>query len=163
MIARMMEPELMEDNAQVIAYAKADFNKPHSDFVHRIKALLDNPTFSGTALDLGCGPGDISRRFAKAFPHCKVDAIDGSKPMIDFALTATKAELQPRLNFIHGKLPETDLPQQHYDLIFSNSLLHHLPDPQVLWQAVKKHAKPGVYVAIMDLLRPDRLIWQKPW
>jgi trans-aconitate methyltransferase len=161
MIARMLEPELMEDVAQVIAYAKADFKKPHNEFVQRIKSLVSNPAFSGKALDLGCGPGDISRRYAKAFPLSQCDAVDGSKPMIDFALTATKAELQPRLKFIHGKLPETELPQQHYELIFSNSLLHHLPEPQVLWQAVKKHSKPGTYIAIMDLLRPYRVYMAK--
>jgi trans-aconitate methyltransferase len=151
---RVLEPELMEDAGHVLAYAKTDFKKPHNEFVKRIKSLVNQPAFSGKALDLGCGPGDISRRFAKAFPLCHIDAVDGSKPMIDYGLSTIGITLGSRLNFIHGKLPEAELPEQNYDIIFSNSLLHHLPDPQILWQVVKKYSKPGTYVAIMDLIRP---------
>jgi ubiquinone/menaquinone biosynthesis C-methylase UbiE len=153
---RVLEPELMEDLEQVFAYAKADFEKPHKKFVQRIKMLVKAPSFSGKALDLGCGPGDISRRFAKAFPLCKIDAVDGSKPMIEYAVNAISVELQARLHFIHGKLPEVELPEFSYDIIFSNSLLHHLPDPQILWQAIKQFSRTGTRIAIMDLLRPRR-------
>jgi ubiquinone/menaquinone biosynthesis C-methylase UbiE len=151
---RTLEPELMEDAEQVTAYAKADFEIPHNAFVERINVLLNEPTFSGRALDLGCGPGDISRRFALAFPLCKCDAVDGSKPMIDYAVNSITAELQSKLNFIHGKLPGVVLPESSYDIIFSNSLLHHLPDPQALWQVVKKYSTSGTRIAVMDLLRP---------
>jgi ubiquinone/menaquinone biosynthesis C-methylase UbiE len=156
MILRVLEPELMEDAGQVIAYAKADFNRPHSEFIRRLKNLLKNPSFNGIALDLGCGPGDISQRFVKAFPNSTLDAIDGSMLMIDFAQHTTDAKLKQRLNFIHGKLPENPLPNSVYDIIFSNSLLHHLPEPQVLWQTIKKYSKPGTHIAVMDLLRPGR-------
>ncbi|MGZ8194839.1 MAG: class I SAM-dependent methyltransferase, partial [Methylosarcina sp.] len=61
---RQLEPELMEDPEQVKAYAEADFAIPHNDFIERIKLFIDQPGFNGTALDLGCGPGDISLRFA---------------------------------------------------------------------------------------------------
>jgi ubiquinone/menaquinone biosynthesis C-methylase UbiE len=152
---RVLEPELMEDAEQVIAYAEADFDKPHSEFINRLSSFINEPDFSGTALDLGCGPGDISRRFAKAYPLCKLDAIDGSKAMIDYALNSIGAELNARLNFIVGTLPDAQLPKSSYDIIFSNSLLHHLPDPQILWQTIKKHAKANIRIAIMDLLRPD--------
>ncbi|WP_411726898.1 class I SAM-dependent methyltransferase [Methyloglobulus sp.] len=152
---RVLEPELMDDAEQVVAYAEADFEKPHSEFIQRLKAFVNEPGFSGKALDLGCGPGDISRRFARAFPFCKIDAIDGSKPMIDYGVNSIDAELQSRLNFIHGKLPDTELPELRYHIIFSNSLLHHLPDPQVLWQVVKTYSTSGTRIAVMDLIRPD--------
>jgi polyphosphate kinase len=151
---RVLEPELMEDPEQVIAYAEADFEKPHSEFIQRLKAFVNEPKFSGKALDLGCGSGDISRRFAKAFPLCKIDAIDGSRAMIDYGANSISPELKLRLNFIHGKLPDGELPESSYDIIFSNSLLHHLPDPQILWQVIKKYSKSGARIAIMDLLRP---------
>jgi trans-aconitate methyltransferase len=154
---RKLEPELMEDEEQVKAYAEADFELPHSQFIQRLQAAVNHPDFCGVALDLGCGPGDISRRFAEAYPGSQVQAVDGSKAMIDTGRLSLSPLLQKRIHFIHGRLPDVILPQCGYEIIFSNSLLHHLPNPLILWQTVKKYSKPGACVAIMDLLRPDCL------
>lgn len=151
---RLLEAELMEEESQVKAYADADFEMPHNEFIQRLKLFIDNPEFSGTALDLGCGPGDISYRFAKAFPLSKVHAVDGSKPMLNHAKSVLTPDLAKRVNFILGLLPDVILPQSSYEIIFSNSLLHHLPDPQTLWQTVIKYSRPGTRIIIMDLMRP---------
>ncbi|WAK04096.1 class I SAM-dependent methyltransferase [Methylobacter sp. YRD-M1] len=154
---RVLEPELMEDEAQVKAYAEADFEIPHSQFIERLQVFVNEPRFSGTALDLGCGPGDISRRFAKAYPLSKVYAVDGSAAMINYGKLLIPDELKSRIKFIHGLLPHVSLPQADYGIIFSNSLLHHLPDPMVLWDVIKKYAVPGTRIVVMDLLRPDSI------
>jgi ubiquinone/menaquinone biosynthesis C-methylase UbiE len=147
----------MEDEAQVKAYAEADFEIPHSQFIERLQAFINEPGFSGTALDLGCGPGDISRRFAQAYPLSEVYAVDGSAAMINYGKLSITDELKSRIKFIHGLLPYVSLPQASYGIIFSNSLLHHLPDPMVLWDVIKKHAVPGTRIVVMDLLRPDSI------
>ena len=147
----------MEDEAQVKAYAEADFSVPHQQFIDKLSALVELADFDRTALDLGCGPGDISRRFVEAYPLSCLDAVDGSKPMLDYARLTVADSLQARLNFIHGQLPDIRLPRSEYDLIFSNSLLHHLPEPQILWQFIKRYARPGARVVVMDLLRPDSI------
>lgn len=144
----------MEDPAQVKAYAEADFEIPHNDFIERLRNFIDQPGFNGTSLDLGCGPGDISIRFSRAFPLCRIDAVDGSQAMIDYA-ESLPVSVRQRINFIHGRLPLVALPHYNYDIIFSNSLLHHLPDPQILWQTIKTCAKAGARIAVMDLLRPN--------
>jgi trans-aconitate methyltransferase len=151
---RQLEPELMEDAEQVKAYAEADFETPHGLFMELLRKRFNRPTFHSTALDLGCGPGDISRRFACAYPEACVDALDGSKAMLNYAKLLLSNELAARINFIHAKLPVGRLPQPGYAVIFSNSLLHHLPDPQVLWSTLKQFALPRTFVAVMDLLRP---------
>lgn len=150
---RQTEPELMEDPEQVKAYAEADFAVPHQQFVDRLRDFINDPEFNGIALDLGCGPGDISLRFAKAFPFSRIDAVDGSRVMLDYAATYTSAA-RGRIRLIQGRLPDVILPERFYEIIFSNSLLHHLPNPQILWQTIKKVAKPGSRIAVMDLLRP---------
>jgi ubiquinone/menaquinone biosynthesis C-methylase UbiE len=151
---RLLEPELMEDESQVKAYAEADFEIPHNAFIERLKSFIGPSGFDGTALDLGCGPGDISFRFAKAFPLSKVHAVDGSQTMLNYAKSALTPALAERISFIPGLLPDVSLPRAGYEIIFSNSLLHHLPDPQTLWHSVKKYSKPGARIIVMDLLRP---------
>jgi 2-polyprenyl-3-methyl-5-hydroxy-6-metoxy-1,4-benzoquinol methylase len=47
------------------------------------------------------------------------------------------------------------LPCRAFDTVISNSLLHHLHDPQTLWRAVTQYAAPGAAVFIVDLRRPD--------
>ncbi|MBU2571798.1 MAG: class I SAM-dependent methyltransferase [Gammaproteobacteria bacterium] len=152
---RILEPELMEDSKQVQAYAQADFSEPNEYFLQNLKALIGMIGFEGYALDLGCGPGDISCRFAKAYPSAWVDALDGARAMLDYAESIVPSELSARVCFIHGKLPTISLPRRRYDLIFSNSLLHHLPEPQALWNFVKRYAGNGTRIVIMDLFRPQ--------
>ena len=154
---RLPESELMEDLMQVKAYAEGDFEIPHNDFIQQLKTFIKTPNFSGTALDLGCGPGDISIRFAKAFPSCTVHALDGSEPMLNYAKSVLPKNLSNCISYIKGLLPDVILPQSTYEIIFSNSLLHHLPDPQILWKTIKKHSSPGTQIIIMDLVRPTSI------
>ncbi len=152
---RILEPELMEDQDQVKAYAEADFSIPHNQFIQLIQQQLGDFQFTGYALDLGCGPGDISCRFATAFPECSVDAIDGSNAMLDYARSLLPPRLNHRVRYCLGRIPNAEIPRPKYAIIFSNSLLHHLPDPQTLWNTVKQYGEKGGYVFVMDLLRPS--------
>lgn len=148
---RIPEPELMTDEQQAIAYANADFEEPHNHFIELLKTSVGNQLpESGTAMDLGCGAADISIRFAKAFPRYQIDALDGAKAMLAEGIRAIDtAGLTQRINLIETYLQETTLADQGYDLIFSNSLLHHLHEPMLLWNALK-NAKGNPSVFIMD-------------
>ena len=155
---RVPEPELMLDEEQALAYASADFEEPHSRFIALLQARLPNLPSTGHALDLGCGPGDITRRFVRAFPGWTVDAIDGSPAMLALGRRATaEAGLTSRIQLYEVLLPAESLPRDGYALIFSNSLLHHLHDPAVLWSSLQRWAQPQTRVFVMDLLRPANL------
>jgi SAM-dependent methyltransferase len=65
------------------------------------------------------------------------------------------ADAAHRVTFLTGLLPGVHLPRERYDAVISNSLLHHLHDPQVLWEAVKRYAAPGAPIYVVDLMRPD--------
>lgn len=153
---RILEPELMNDRAQALAYAQADFTEPHNNFIQQFKQHFPTIGTDMQILDLGCGPADISIRFAQSFTNCQIDALDGAEQMLTQAkLAIAKAQLDDRVKLIKGCLPDVTLPHNRYDVIISNSLLHHLHQPQVLWQSIKKFAKRKSHVLIMDLLRPD--------
>lgn len=154
MIPRRPEPELMDEPGQARAYAEADFAAPHEGFVDAFAEVFPQPV-SGPVLDLGCGPGDVSLRFAARYPDCEVDGLDGAPAMLA-AGDALKAghPAASRVHLAEGCLPEARGPRAPYATIICNSLLHHLHDPAVLWDAIRRDGAPGARVFVMDLRRP---------
>ena len=151
---RVLEPELMDDEEQAVAYSKADFEKENQGFVDLFREYF--PDFSeGHVLDLGCGPADIPIRFVEALPNCRVTAVDASPPMIRLAQAAVgKANLAGRITLTCERMQTLALAERA-DAAISNSLLHHIPNPLQFWHCLKKQAKPGACVLVMDLLRPE--------
>ena len=155
---RIPEPQLMDDFEQARAYAMADFDEPHSQFIALFKERFADEAMEGVALDLGCGPGDITRRFAHAFSACRIHAIDGAESMLMFARQMIDFEmLHERVRLFKRMLPTDTLPKEQYDAVICNSLLHHLDDPMVLWQTLNRFAKSGAAIFVMDLMRPESL------
>lgn len=152
---RVPEPELMNAAEQAAAYAFADFEEPHARFIELFREIFAAEVIDGAVLDLGCGPGDIAIRFVRAFPECVVHGVDGAAAMLAHGRSRLEREgLLGRVRLIEGYLPGAELPLGGYDAVISNSLLHHLRDPLVLWNTLKQYAKPNAPVFIMDLLRP---------
>jgi 2-polyprenyl-3-methyl-5-hydroxy-6-metoxy-1,4-benzoquinol methylase len=151
---RILEPELMEDEAQVLAYAAADFEEVNQGFLDRFRQYF--PEFTeGHIVDLGCGPGDIPVRFARALPSCRITGVDASEPMIGLAGVAVKqAGLADRITFRCERFQGVLL-SEPVDAVVSNSLLHHVPNPLQFWYRLRQLVKPGSPVLVMDLLRPD--------
>lgn len=152
---RAREPELMIDPAQALAYARADLAQVNQGFVDRFRACFPKAV-GGTMVDLGCGPGDIPVRFARALPGFAITAVDGSEPMIALAHQAVNAAgVEARVHPRCVRLPMLPLPLQSFDAVVSNSLVHHMPDPYLFWNEMVRLGKPGAAVLVMDLFRPE--------
>ncbi len=152
---RCPEPELMLDEDQARAYAEADFSEPHEHFVDLFAQRFPEPV-DGLVLDLGCGPGDVSLRFAARYPLCMVEGIDGAPAMLAAGQDLCRQHpAGPRVTLLPGRLPEARGPGAPYATIISNSLLHHLHAPDVLWTTILRDGAPGARVFVMDLCRPD--------
>ncbi len=153
---RIVEPELMDSAEQAEAYARADFEESHRRIVATFDARFPGVEVAGAVLDLGCGPGDITFRFAARFPLASLLGVDGSAAMIALAneRRSRDASLRDRVAFLEGTIPGASIPDRRWAAIVSNSLLHHLHRPAVLWQTVAQYAAPGARVFIADLTRP---------
>src|SRR5262249_26950831 len=151
---RVTEPEIMDEEMQVMAYATADFDETNGRFIELFQECFASYQPGRYVVDLGCGPGDITIRFAEAYPDCIVHGLDGSAPMLCFAndTLARKGLSTHRVQFIQGVLPDVRLPRDAYHVIISNGLLHHLHAPGVLWQTMKSHARSGTQILIRDLI-----------
>jgi len=153
---RVVEPELMDDFEQAEAYANADFEEPHRRVIELFDSEFPGIEIKGRILDLGCGPGDITFRFAKRFPEATVIGVDGAAAMIQLAnkRKAQEKGVADKVQFVEGFIPGAAIPGGPYDLIVSNSLLHHLHRPNVLWETILDYASSGTTIFIADLMRP---------
>ena len=152
---RVVEPELMSAEEQAQAYAQADFETAHSSYPKLFAEKFPQRPRRAMVLDLGCGPCDVTIRFAKANSSYTFRAVDGSAAMLRHAIRAVaNAHLSRRIKLIEGFIPGAPIPRQKFDVILASNFLHHLHEPQVLWSAVKQYAKPGTIVFVPDLRRP---------
>ena len=153
---RVPEPELMNDPEQVLAYANADFEAAHQSVIENFSQIFPNDPSLQNVLDLGCGSGDVTVRFAHRYPNWKIDAVDGAEEMLKQAEILIKEEsLSERITLHHQQLQNYTFGNESYDAIISNSLLHHLHEPQHLWSIIKQFATHTTAIYVCDLFRPD--------
>jgi len=150
---RTLEPEVMDDEEQAIAYAAADFSASNQMFVDGFVA------YGGameSVLDIGCGSADIPIRLARAKPSLRITAVDASDAMLRVAEKAVHAAgLTGQIELVKGQVPGLALAERQFDAIVSKDLLHHLPDPMVFWDEVKRLVRRPTVIYVMDLFRPE--------
>jgi SAM-dependent methyltransferase len=159
-VQRIPEPELMDTEEQAAAYAAADFAEPHDMFVDRFGRRFPGfPRRAPTAarvIDLGCGPADVTARFALAYPDVAVLGVDAGPNMLRHARMRLERDgLGGRVTVEERHIPDPGLASlPPFAAVLSNSLLHHLDDPGVLWSTVTATGGPDTAVFVMDLARP---------
>jgi len=151
---RVLEPEIMDGEAEASAYARADFSDSNQWYVDHF--VQEYPRHLGQIVDLGCGPADVPVRLAHAAVAARITAVDGSAAMLELARQAIhKSRTHGRITLHLGRLPGLALAEHHYDAVLSKDMLHHLPDPQVLWSEARRLGRAGAAVYVMDLVRPS--------
>lgn len=152
---RIPEPEYMDDSEEALAYAEADFAEVNQAFVDRLVELAGSVQ-RARALDLGTGPGEIPIRLAAARPGWKIVAVDASEAMLDHARRlAKRAGVADAIEFRQADAKNLPPGDDEFDVVFSNSILHHITDTGSLWAEVARVASSGALVFFRDLARPD--------
>lgn len=151
---RVPEKEVMDDWDNVRAYAEEDFSESDALFLN---TYLECYPFVGQPrkiLDLGCGPAVLTVKMAARLHGCQFDAVDASQAMLKYAeQNIALADLRQRIRVQQVYLPGV-MPANDYDVVISNSLLHHLHSAADLWQTIRQCTGVSAYVHVMDLFRP---------
>ena len=143
----------MDDREEVEAYSLADFDDVNRRCARRAlrAAALDR----GHALDLGTGPADIPIALCRLAPGWRVTALDQSPRMLRVARkNVARAKLRGRIRLLRTDAKAVRGLTQRVNLVMSNSLLHHLPDPIPFWFEVKRLARKDGAILVQDLCRP---------
>lgn len=155
---RVPEPEAMDDPADVGAYAGAA--------AQRYLAGLDEGAARraahlaperGWGLDVGCGPAGVPLRVAALRPALMLVGVDLSLPMLRQARAeAARQGLGSRLLLVRASAGALPFRDAAFDLVMSNSLLHHLAEPRRALADAARTAARGAAIFLRDLRRPPR-------
>jgi trans-aconitate 2-methyltransferase len=122
-----------------------------ADVYHRLsdpqvafaEAVLDRLELAGdeVVLDAGCGSGRVTRLLLERLPRGRVIAVDASEEMVARAreeLAGAPADVR------HGDLASLRLePGEHVDAVFSNAVLHWVPDHDAAFARLAAGLRPG--------------------
>lgn len=109
---------------------------------------------SGTAVDLGCGPGHLVFLLARQAPELHVTGVDLSDTMFAAATAyAQQAGLGERVTFRLGDVTRIPFPDQSVDLVVSTLSLHHWSHPVGVLDEIARVLRPGGAYLIFDLRR----------
>jgi trans-aconitate 2-methyltransferase len=95
--------------------------RPAADLVSRIQVAEPQ-----TIVDLGCGPGNSTQVLISRWPNSKIIGVDSSTEMIEAA-----RKRHPNQEWIIADASKWSN-QQTFDVVFSNAMLHWIPDHPTL-------------------------------
>lgn len=160
---RVLEPEVMDSWSEAVEYDSMDFSEVNRAFAEEAIAVLSRS--EAMVLDAGTGTARIPILIAKQKPGWQIIGIDLSENMLKIGernIKAAAVSSQVELARVDAKkLPYID---GQFDLVISNSIVHHLGDPLPFLCEVKRVLKPGGGIFLRDLQRPkneadrDRLV-----
>jgi trans-aconitate methyltransferase len=87
-------------------------------------------------LDLGCGTGQLTAKIAET--GARVTALDSSAAMLEQARPAC-----PEISFHQADARSFDLPEKNFDAVFSNAVLHWVPEAEAAAERCFAHLRPG--------------------
>jgi ubiquinone/menaquinone biosynthesis C-methylase UbiE len=149
---RTLEPEVMDTPEEADGYDAMDHSVPNAAFVERLWELGAR---GGRMLDIGTGPGHIPLLVAARFPEARIVGVDLALHMLAHA--ERHRAVSPhgaRVAFLQGNARGLDFADASFDAVFSNTILHHIPDPVPFLREARRVLRPGGALLIRDLYRP---------
>lgn len=160
MLKRILEPEVMDTVAEAVDYNSMDHSTVNRVFVDDLlTALSDSALSLGPSLrifDAGTGTALIPLELIRRGVPFQITASDLAEQMLIVARQNVEAAgFSQSIRLVHADCKRlTDLPAS-YDVVMSNSIVHHIPDPQLVLGELWRVLKPGGLLFVRDLMRPE--------
>lgn len=108
-----------------------------------------------TAAVLGCDEEQYEKAWLSRGGSERLDIYDVS-PGVIRKVRAGLGRLRRRAQFIRGDLNFAELPESHYDVIWSSGCLHHIVNLEHLFEQVARALRPGGLFALHDYVGERR-------
>jgi ubiquinone/menaquinone biosynthesis C-methylase UbiE len=150
---RVLEPEVMDTWEDATAYDAMDFLEVNTAFAE--SAIAVGPE-SALVLDAGTGTARIPILIVQRRPQWHIKAIDLSHNMLQVGReNVQSAGLQEQIHLEYIDAKQMPYHDSTFDMVISNSIIHHLPDPMPFFQELKRVLKPNGGIFLRDLMRPS--------
>jgi ubiquinone/menaquinone biosynthesis C-methylase UbiE len=154
-IPRVLEPEVMDEAEEASDYDAMDFSATDRLFAERAAEL---GAHAQLIADIGSGNAKIPLMMIELLPAAaQVSAVEMSVEMLKVAArNRERAGVSSfRMPLLIGDAKRLPWADGELDMLTSNSLVHHIPDPRTFFREIKRVMKPGAPILIRDLMRPD--------
>src|SRR5262245_40169858 len=121
MLKRVLEPEVMDSDADAREYDAMDHAAVNALFATDLFAVLRND-YPARILDLGTGTAQIPIELCRRTSHIQVAAVDAAESMLALARkNVAAAGFVGRIELVHADAKE--LGATRYDAVISNSIV----------------------------------------
>lgn len=152
-LQRILEPEIMDTVEDAIEYDSIPNDDINIAFMNEV--LLHAPEHATTLVDLGCGPAHIPILFAKTHQKYKIHAVELAGNMIKVAQNnILKEKVNEKIVLTSADIKNTSLPEKYFDIVLSNSVVHHIHQPEKFFSEARRLASTDSLIYFKDLLRP---------
>ena len=162
MIPRTLEPEVMESAEEAAEYDGMDHAGVNEAFVDDVLAAVQAAGWGGdgarpvAVLDVGTGTARIPIALARRGVSVRITALDLSDEMLTLARRNVEAAgLGSRIELAKGDGKRLPFGDAGFDIVLSNSIVHHIPDPAPALAEMLRVLRPGGLLFVRDLLRPE--------
>lgn len=155
MLERILEAEVMDSVQEAAEYQTMDHSEVNRRFAEDLRTFLGARSPEGDFLDVGTGTALIPIACCRSLPEVRFVAADLSQPMLDLAFkNIAEAGLADRIQL--KRLDGKSLPFRAGEFygVTSNSLIHHIPDPEDALREQWRVLQSGGVWFHRDLLRP---------
>jgi ubiquinone/menaquinone biosynthesis C-methylase UbiE len=155
MLSRILEPEVMDSANEACDYDAMDHANVNRVF---IDDLLQARSEVRRVLDVGAGTAQIPIELCRRHATAEVIAIDMAEHMLRVGrANVERAELSSRIRLQRCDAKRMPFADATFDVVMSNSIVHHIPEPFTVFAEMARVVKPGGLLFVRDLLRPDSL------
>lgn len=164
-LPRTLEPEVMDTVEEAVDYNAMDHSAVNTAFVDdfleatagtEVAQMLADPAQPATILDTGTGTALIPLELCRRPVHCRITAIDLATEMLRLAEENVRAAgCSEQITLERVDCKQLPWPDATFDAVVSNSIIHHIPEPQTALAEMLRVLRPDGVIFVRDLCRPD--------